>query len=78
MSITTSIRLPDSLRLELETAAQQLHRGKNWIIAEAIRIYLKSLRNPSLEVEAKRQSMLVSQKDDSDTFLEDIADTKAW
>ncbi|MEI6790322.1 MAG: hypothetical protein WCK42_03975 [Myxococcaceae bacterium] len=78
MSTTTSIRLPENLKLELETVSEQLHRGKNWIIAEALRIYLKSLRNPSLEIEARRQSLLVSQQEKSDTFWEDNADTQGW
>ena len=78
MSATTSIRLPESLKLELEAVSAQLHRGKNWIIAEALRIYLKSLRNPSLEIEAKRQSLLVSQQEGPDTFWEDSADTQGW
>ena len=80
MSTTTSIRLPDSLRFELETVSMQLHRGKNWIISEALRIYLANLKNPSLEAEARRQSLLASQKErkNPDTFLEDIADTQGW
>ena len=78
MSATTSIRLPENLKLELETVSAQLHRGKNWIIAEALRIYLKSLRNPSLEMEAKRQSLLVSRQERPDTFWEDNADAQGW
>lgn len=78
MSTTTSIRLPDNLKLELEAVSRQLHRGKNWIISEAIRVYLEGLKNPSLRAEARRQSLLASQKEKSDTFLEDIADTTGW
>jgi predicted DNA-binding protein len=75
---TTSIRLPENLKLELDTVSGQLHRGKNWIITEALRIYLKSLRNPSWEIEAKRQSLLVSQEERLDIFLEDNADSQGW
>ena len=78
MSSTTSIRLSDDLRVELEAVSQRLHRGKNWIISEAIRIYLQSFRNPSLEAEAKRQSLLVALKDKQDTIWEDNADTQGW
>jgi predicted transcriptional regulator len=80
MSTTTSIRLSDDLKQELEAVSHRLHRGKNWVIAEALRVYLASLRNPSLEAEARRQSLLAAQKekDNPDTFWEDIADTTGW
>ena len=78
MSSTTSIRLSDDLRVELEAVSQRLHRGKNWIISEAIRIYLQSFRNPFLEAEAKIQSLLVTLKDKQDTIWEDNADTQGW
>jgi predicted DNA-binding protein len=81
MSTTTSIRLPDDLRAELETVSAQLHRGKNWIISEALRLYLAGFKNESLAAEARRQSLLAAQKErgaHSDTFWEDIADTEGW
>ncbi|MBH1989046.1 MAG: hypothetical protein I8H75_04825 [Myxococcaceae bacterium] len=78
MSATTSVRLSEDLRLELEAASRQLQRGKNWVIVEALRIYMKSLKNPSLESEAKRQSLLVSSQDKTDTFWEENADTQGW
>lgn len=78
MSSTTSIRLPDSVRAELETVSSRLHRGKNWIISEAVRVYLQNLRDPSLEAEAKRQSRLVASKDKQDSIWEENADTRGW
>lgn len=77
MSTTTSIRLSDDLRFELETVSAQLHRGKNWVISEALRLYFASFKNASLAAEARRQSLLVSQKDRDDTLWED-ADTQGW
>jgi predicted DNA-binding protein len=78
MSTTTSVRLSDNLRVELEAASQRLHRGKNWLISEALWVYLESFKDSSLEKEARRQSLLVSQRDQVDTFWEDNADTQGW
>ncbi|WP_342169920.1 ribbon-helix-helix protein, CopG family [Rickettsia endosymbiont of Seladonia tumulorum] len=68
-SITTSIRLELSLNKKLEKAAHDLHRGKNWLITEAILMYLKQLENSSLAEEAKQQSLLVSKMEKSDNDL---------
>ena len=78
MGVTTSIRLSEDLRLELEIVSRRLHRGKNWLISEALRRYLRSLENPSLQAEARRQSLLVSKGDTLDPFWEDNADTRGW
>ena len=78
MSTTTSIRLSDALRDELEAVSHKLNRGKNWIISEAIRTYLESLKKPSLEAEARRQSLLAAHKDKQDSVWEDHADTQGW
>lgn len=79
MSVTTSIRLSDDLRFELETASARLHRGKNWIVSEALRLYLASFKNASLAAEARRQSLLAAEKEKvhPDTFWEDT-DTRGW
>ena len=61
--ITTSIRMPSDLRLELEQAAHNLHRGKNWIIIQALKNYLGQLQDQKLIQEAKRQSLLACESD---------------
>lgn len=61
-SITTSIRLPAELRQELERAAKKQHRGKNWLIIEAIRAYFKRTNPDTLANEAKQQSILASRR----------------
>jgi predicted DNA-binding protein len=77
--ITTSIRLELSLSEKLERAAHDLHRGKNWIISEAVRKYLGQLENPGLVQEARRQSLLVSKEQDPDTDLWEINnDQEGW
>ena len=65
-SITTSIRLEIGLSEKLEKAAHQLHRGKSWVISEAVRLYLKQLESSSLAEEAKRQSLLANRQKNSD------------
>ncbi|MCC8369518.1 MAG: ribbon-helix-helix domain-containing protein [Rickettsia endosymbiont of Oxypoda opaca] len=80
-SITTSIRLEVDLSKKLEKAALDLHRRKNWVISEAIRIYLKQLENSNLVGEARRQSLLVSRQKnlDLDADLWEInSDQERW
>ncbi|MFY9589810.1 CopG family ribbon-helix-helix protein [Rickettsia endosymbiont of Halotydeus destructor] len=75
----TSIRLEPSLSKKLEKAAHDLHRGKNWLISEAIRIYLKQLEHPNLAEEAKQQSLLASKQEDLDANLWEInTDQEGW
>ena len=61
--ITTSIRLPQPLRGQLESAAHALHQGKNWIITRALEEYLKNMEQKMREEEARRQLLLANQKD---------------
>lgn len=77
--VTTSIRLEVSLSKKLETAAHNLHRGKNWLISEAVRRYLEQLENPNLIQEARRQSLLVSEQKNQDTDLWEMnSDQEGW
>ena len=78
-SITTSIRLEVSLSKKLEKAAHNLHRGKNWLISEAVRRYLEQLENPNLVQEARKQSLLVSEQKNQDADLwETNSDQEEW
>lgn len=78
LGTTTSIRLPAGLRVELEHASEQMHRGKNWLIIQALESYLAGLKNQSLAAEARRQSILASQADtDSEIWFENT-DTSGW
>ncbi len=78
-AITTSIRLDPDLKEKLERAAHNLHRGKNWLISEALRKYLEQIENPHLAQEARRQSLLASNQQNSDTELWDInRDQEDW
>ncbi len=62
-SVTTSIRLTADLRLQLDHAAQRLHRGKNWLVSQALIEYLAKLGEAKLVNEAQRQSLLASKAD---------------
>jgi predicted DNA-binding protein len=78
-SVTTSIRLELSLSRKLEKAAQQLHRGKNWLISEAVRRYLEQLENTTLVQEARNQSLLVSKQKNMDYDIwETNSDSEGW
>jgi predicted DNA-binding protein len=78
-SITTSIRLDVSLSKKLEKVAHDLHRGKNWLITEALVIYLEQLENQNLVQEARRQSLLVSKQKSLDADLWEVnSDHEGW
>lgn len=78
-SITTSIRLESSLNKKLEKASHNLHRGKNWLISEAVRMYLEQLENPNLVQEARKQSLLVSKLKNLDSDLWEVnSDQTGW
>lgn len=78
-SVTTSIRLPPKMRSELEKASHKLHRGKNWIIIQALEAYLSSINQVALAEEARRQSLLASQaEDEASRHWEDDTDTTGW
>ncbi len=78
MSVTTSIRLPDDLRAELDAAAKSLHRGKNWVIAQALREYLARLQHDALAQEARRQSLTVVELTDEEREWMDSMDETGW
>jgi predicted transcriptional regulator len=59
-SSTTSIRIPDDLKLRLETTARRMNKGKNWIIKEALAEYLQRHNMDLLRAEAQRQSIAAS------------------
>ena len=78
-SVTTSIRLELSLSRKLEKAAHNLHRGKNWLISEAVRRYLEQLENTTLVQEARKQSLLVSNQKNMDYDIwETNSDSEGW
>jgi predicted DNA-binding protein len=54
-SITTSIRLEFNLSKKLDKISHELHRGKNWLIREALRVYLEQFGNANLVGEARKQ-----------------------
>jgi predicted transcriptional regulator len=75
---TTSIRLSPALREQLEAASHTLHRGKNWIIAQALVEYLGRLEYSTLAKEAQRQSLLSNQADADIQIWQDNTDTSGW
>lgn len=79
-SITTSIRLPHALRIQLEKTARETHRAKSWIIIQALESYLQQMQYKLFEEEARRQSLLVSVGDDKEELAlwEENSDTTGW
>ena len=78
-SITTSIRLEVHLNKKLEKVAHDLHRGKNWLIREAVCMYLEKLENQNLAQEARTQSLLASKQQSLDVDLWEVnSDHEGW
>ncbi len=78
-SETTSIRLPPRLRQQLEQASHVLHRGKNWIIVQALQLYINQTLNTQLIEEARQQSLRANKADKpEDASWEDEMDDSAW
>jgi predicted transcriptional regulator len=77
--ITTSIRLTPELRQQLDYLSHSLHRGKNWIVVQALQEFITRHNYTLLAEEAKRQSLLASQYviEDEKVWEENI-DTTGW
>ena len=56
-SSTTSVRLPHRLSRELTRRAKATKRGKNWVVKEALELYLLGSAHDRLREEAQRQSL---------------------
>jgi|GEM_PF-1020829 len=77
-SETTSIRLSAHLRQQLEQTSQLLHRGKNWIIIQALQAYINQVLDSKLIEEARKQSLLASQQAREEEDWEDEMDDSEW
>lgn len=78
-SSTTSIRLPKELGRELARKARSLKRGKNWVIREALQLYLLGPRHDTLQLEAREQSLRASRRTPADAkWGERGGDTDGW
>ena len=67
------------LNKKIEKAAYKLHRGKNWVVKEAIRVYLEQFENLDLIQEASKQSLLASKQEKTDANLwEANSDQEEW
>jgi predicted transcriptional regulator len=78
--ITTSIRLTPELRQQLDYLSHTLHRGKNWIVVQALQEFINRNNYTILLEEAKRQSLLASQCEinEEEEIWEENTDTTGW
>tara|TARA_R110002096_G_scaffold93944_1_gene211728 strand:- start:316 stop:564 length:249 start_codon:yes stop_codon:yes gene_type:complete len=78
-SSTTSIRLPKELSDELAQRARATKRGKNWIIKEALELYLLGNSQETLKEEARKQSLLASKRTPADAaWAEQDGEIEDW
>lgn len=77
-SSTTSVRIPEDLRVRLESAAHRLNKGRNRIINEALEEYLDRRDRTRLQAEARRQSLLASRTRWKDAKLWERAIAEVW
>jgi len=59
-SSTSSFRILNELKARLDQAAEQMKKGKNWIVNRALEEYLERRSQKALEGEARRQSLAAS------------------
>jgi predicted DNA-binding protein len=79
-TVSTSVRLPKELSRELARKARSTRRGKNWVIKEALELYLLGSSHDALRAEARRQSSLASKhtaKDEA-AWLEPADEIEGW
>jgi len=79
-TVSTSVRLPRELSRELARKARSTKRGKNWVIKEALELYLLGSSHDALRAEARRQSLLVSKhpaKEEA-VWLDQAAEIEGW
>jgi predicted DNA-binding protein len=77
--ITTSIRLTLEVRQQLEYLSHSLHRGKNWIVNQALQEFIIKKNHTLLAQEAQRQSLIASQITPEDEELwEQNTDEIGW
>ena len=79
--ITTSIRLTPELRQQLDYLSHSLHRGKNWIVIQALQEFINRHNLTLLAEEAKRQSLLASQystNEEDEKIWEENIDITGW
>ena len=75
----SSYRLDAQTMAELSEIARRLGKGKNAIVGEAIREYLRKIRASELADEARRQSVLASAAvTEDEAFWEDQVDDRGW
>lgn len=79
-TVSTSVRLPRELSRELARKARATKRGKNWVIKEALELYLLGSAQDALRAEARRQSLLVSKHPSKDeaVWLDQAGEIEGW
>ena len=75
LSATTSIRLRQDLRQQLERAAQRAGLGRNTLIVQALRKFLQPDFQASLSKKARRQSIAASKHEPD---WERVAELDPW
>ena len=77
-SSTTSIRIPDDLKIRLESTARRMSKGKNWVIKQALTEYLERHNQDWLRAEARRQSIAASKMKWKDEKFWEEALAEVW
>lgn len=77
-SSTSSFRIPDELKARLDQAAEQMKKGKNWIINRALEEYLERHSQEAFQAEARRQSLAASRHKWKDGEFWDRIAAETW
>lgn len=78
-TVSTSVRLPKELSRELARKARSTKRGKNWVIKEALELYLLGSSHDALREEARKQSIAASKRTPADAVWGEMGgDIDGW
>lgn len=70
----TSVRLTPQLRQQLDYLSHSLHKGKNWIIVQALQEFIQRSNYSVFVKEAQRQSLLARVAEDQQQVWQDNTD----
>jgi predicted DNA-binding protein len=73
-SVTTSVRLPQKLRRQVELKAASAGCGRNRIIIEALEFYLREDEQAAYETEARHQSQMAAKLDAPDSAWDQMVE----
>jgi predicted transcriptional regulator len=71
--------LDDELTAELDAVARQLGKAKNWVVREAVREYVRKVRQSGFAADIREQSLAANAVDaEGEEVWERLHDDRGW